>query len=244
MAGAYQSIIPTVTERSSRLAVLFDAAGTLIALREPLGRTYARAAAEHGAAFDPDAIERAFARAHGEAPPMVFPGADRGAAAALERIWWRDVVRRTFEDAAPGGTTARLPEVFDRLWQHFAAPDAWRSLADAHATLVQLRRRGLVIGVISNFDQRLAPILQGLGLLEFFDTVVLPSDAGAAKPDPRIFAFALKHLGIAPTAAVYVGDDRERDVAGARGAGLHAVDVGELATLASLPNYLGSLEWK
>jgi putative hydrolase of the HAD superfamily len=221
-------------------AVLFDAAGTLIALREPLGRTYARVAAEHGAAFDPDAIERAFARAHGEAPPMVFPGADRGTAAVLERIWWRDMVRRTFRGAAPGRPFARFPEVFDHLWRHFAAADAWRPLPDARATLVQLRRRGFALGVISNFDQRLAPILQGLGLLEFFDPIVLPSDAGAAKPDPRIFAFALKHLGVAPTAAVYVGDDRERDVAGARIAGLHAVDVGGLATLAALPNYLAS----
>ena len=49
-------------------------------------------------------------------------------------------------------------------------------------------------------------------------------------------------LGLAPTAAVYVGDDWERDVEGARGAGLHAVDVGGLATLAALPNHLASLD--
>ena len=231
-----------MTQRSAVSAVLFDAAGTLIALREPLGCTYARIAAAYGVAFEPDAIERAFEKAHREAPPMVFPGAGRGAVTALERIWWRGVVRRTFDGAAPGRATARFSDVFDRLWQHFATPDAWRPLPDARATLVQLGRRGLAIGVISNFDQRLRPILQGLELLEFFDTVVLPSDAGAAKPDPRIFAFALRHLGLAPAAAVYVGNDRERDVGGARGAGLHAVDVGGLATLAALPNHLASLD--
>jgi FMN phosphatase YigB (HAD superfamily) len=40
---------------------------------------------------------------------------------------------------------------------------------------------------------------------------------------------------------VYVGDDREHDVEGARAAGLRAIDAGALATLAELPRRVEAL---
>jgi putative hydrolase of the HAD superfamily len=63
---------------------------------------------------------------------------------------------------------------------------------------------------------------------------VLPSDAGAAKPDRRIFALALRRVGAAPAEALFVGDDAEHDLEGARRAGLEAVDAAALATLRDL----------
>jgi len=68
------------------------------------------------------------------------------------------------------------------------------------------------------------------------DLVWLPSDAGAVKPDPRIFTSALAELGVPPERALAVGNDPERDLAGARAAGVRAVDVASLATLADLPS--------
>jgi len=55
-------------------AVTFDAAGTLIAPREPVGATYARIAAAHGIAADAATTAAAFRRAFAAAPPMAFPG--------------------------------------------------------------------------------------------------------------------------------------------------------------------------
>jgi HAD superfamily hydrolase (TIGR01509 family) len=66
------------------------------------------------------------------------------------------------------------------------------------------------------------------------DVVVLPSDAGAAKPDPRIFQLALRRIGVSPGEALYVGDDPEEDFAGARAAGLAAMDVTSLDRLEDL----------
>ena len=40
--------------------MLFDAAGTLIELREPVGETYARVARAHGVALSPDQLEATF----------------------------------------------------------------------------------------------------------------------------------------------------------------------------------------
>jgi putative hydrolase of the HAD superfamily len=88
--------------------------------------------------------------------------------------------------------------------------------------------------VVSNFDRRLLAILDGLGLAELLDVIVLPSDAGAAKPSPLIFRFALERLGVAADRALYVGDDAEHDVEGARRAGLESVDVRKLESLGEL----------
>ena len=47
---------------------------------------------------------------------------------------------------------------------------------------------------------------------------------GVAKPDPRIFDFALEHFaGIARGDIAYVGDSVTMDVGGARAAGMFAI---------------------
>ena len=52
--------------------MLFDAAGTLIELREPVGETYARVARKHGLALPPDRLEAAFRVAFTTAPAMLL----------------------------------------------------------------------------------------------------------------------------------------------------------------------------
>ena len=222
--------------------VLFDATGTLVELREPVGETYARIAARHGVCLPAWRIEDAFARVLRSAPARVFPGASLAEAARRERAAWREIVRATFRAA---DQTARFAAqrahdsfdaCFDALWEHYARPGAWCAREVAEAALDELTRRGLVLGVVSNFDQRLPDVLAGLGLAGRLCAIVLPAHAGAAKPDPRIFAHALAALGLAARDAVYVGDDPEHDFQGARAAGLRALDVRRLASLRELPD--------
>ena len=98
----------------------------------------------------------------------------------------------------------------------------------------RLRNEGLRRAFVSNFDRRLPAILAGLGLGGLIEAIVLPSDAGASKPDPRIFQHGLDRLGIRAEEAIYVGDDALRDIEGARAAGLQAVAARSLATLTEL----------
>jgi putative hydrolase of the HAD superfamily len=223
-------------------AALFDAAGTLIGPAEPVGESYARAAAAHGAAIPAWRLDDAFRRVLRRAPPMAFPGEPPARVAALERGWWRERVRETLRAADQTARVADFDGFFDSLFAHFARPQAWRARPGAGEALVALRGRGLRLAVVSNFDHRLEPILAGLGLAGFFEAVVRPAHAGAAKPAAAIFTFALARLGVAPGEAVYVGDDAEQDVAAARAAGLAAIDVAELATLAELPAWIAALE--
>src|SRR5204862_534278 len=57
-------------------AVMLDAVGTLIAVAEPIGRTYARFAAQHGIALAPDEVERRFGEALADAPPAALHAGD------------------------------------------------------------------------------------------------------------------------------------------------------------------------
>jgi putative hydrolase of the HAD superfamily len=219
-------------------AVLFDAAGTLLRLREPVGETYARFFAAADVTLPAARLDDAFARVLRGMPPMVFPDARGDEIRARERDWWREVVRRALR-AADG--TARLRDFdacFGALFAHYASAEAWQAMPGAREALDVLAARGLRLGIVSNFDHRLRGLLRALDLADRFTCVVLPGDAAAAKPDPRIFAVALEALHVAPQEAVYVGDDPDHDHAGAAGAGLRSVDVRGLATFAGLPELL------
>ena len=215
-------------------AVLFDATGTLLAPREPVGESYARLARDYGVALSAWRVGDAFGRIFARAEPMVFPEAAPEEIPALERQWWQRIVRGTFMAADSTQRFSDFDAFFERLWARFAAPESWLLRPGSRELLACLRARGLRTGVVSNFDRRLPEILGALGLATLLDTIVLPSDARAAKPDRRIFALALERVGVTASEALFVGDDARRDLEGARAAGLHAVDATALATLSDL----------
>lgn len=215
-------------------ALLFDAVGTLIELAEPVGETYARAAARHGAHISAWRLGDAFARVLRGASSPAFPGAP-AQVEARERAWWRELVRATFLAADSAVRPLDFEACFEELWRHYGSGDGWRAREGAREALEALRGAGLRTAVVSNFDRRLHRVLADLELLPWLDAVVLPSDAGAAKPDPAPLRAALARLHCAPEEAALVGDDPERDFAVARRLGLVAIDVRGLATLAALP---------
>lgn len=107
--------------------VLFDAAGTLIELREGVGDTYTRVAREFGVDLPSGGIEKAFRRILGGARPMLFPDAPPEQVSELERQWWHDVVRGTFAEADPKARFADFDAYFDRLYTRYSGAGAWRA---------------------------------------------------------------------------------------------------------------------
>jgi FMN hydrolase / 5-amino-6-(5-phospho-D-ribitylamino)uracil phosphatase len=65
--------------------------------------------------------------------------------------------------------------------------------------------------------------LQQIGLAQYFERSVAARQVGALKPDPRIFQEVVQGTGLSVQQVIYVGDDPELDVAGARAAGMHPV---------------------
>jgi putative hydrolase of the HAD superfamily len=65
--------------------------------------------------------------------------------------------------------------------------------------------------------------IAGARLEYAFDMIVVSGDVGVGKPDPLPFRMLLDRLGVPPSHAVMVGDNPERDLVGARAAGVTAV---------------------
>ena len=222
--------------------VLFDATGTLIELREPVGEIYSRALRAFGGEISAWRLGDAFRRIHRQAPPMLFPGESSERVAELERDWWYDVVRATLRAADSSLQLTDFGAFFETLYAAFATATCWRVRPGCIQALRELRALGLATGVVSNFDHRLEDILEALEITDLLDVVVLPCGSGAAKPDPLIFTRALADLELPAADVAFVGDDAERDLAGARRVGMRAVNVTTLATLADLPQRLCAMQ--
>ena len=86
-----------------------------------------------------------------------------------------------------------------------------------------IEQHGLPLGVITNGppDQQREK-LRVLAVEAYFEpaAIIVSSEHGCAKPDPRIFRAALTALRVSPAEALYVGDTWENDVIGGLGAGL------------------------
>jgi putative hydrolase of the HAD superfamily len=61
------------------------------------------------------------------------------------------------------------------------------------------------------------------GLEPLFRAIAVSGEHGIGKPKPEIFHRLLGELGVSPTEAVMVGNSLERDIAGARNAGIRSI---------------------
>lgn len=203
--------------------IFFDAADTLFHVNGSVAEIYLQHAVRFGFQQTPDSlasIKQAFSRAFKDAPPPVFAAKEPAQIKQSERLWWFDVVHNVFYRV---GMFERFDEFFERVFEVFEDPGSWKLFPETMPTLNRLREQGLELGIISNFDSRLFPVMRGLGIADAFDTVTISSLAHAAKPSPRIFQVALEKHAVDPDEAVHVGDSLRDDVEGATKAGLRAV---------------------
>jgi len=194
-------------------AVLLDAGGTLFVERRPRARMYAEVARRHGVTCDEAAIGAAMAEVHRTLPVRV-DGSFR-----YTRPWFERYIAAVFARAgAPAVPAGVAPDLFAA----FADPASFRVFDEVPPLLDALRRAGLRLAVVSNWSPALGEVLDGLGLARRFDAVVSSGREQIEKPAPGIFTIALERLGVPAAAALHVGDDRGKDVEGARAAGLRA----------------------
>jgi putative hydrolase of the HAD superfamily len=99
---------------------------------------------------------------------------------------------------------------------------------DVDETLAALKKKGMRLAIISNAFPNQRVKLRGLDLEKYFENIILSSEVGFPKPDRRIFEVALAKLGVAPEESLYVGDSYEKDIVGAKNAGMKAVLVDRL----------------
>lgn len=89
-------------------------------------------------------------------------------------------------------------------------------------TLIKLKEQGLLLGIVSDAPRMQAWLrLAEMNLTEFFDLVIALEDTGQKKPSKLPFRQAIKKLRIKPKEILFVGDNPERDIKGAKSVGMH-----------------------
>jgi HAD superfamily hydrolase (TIGR01549 family) len=99
----------------------------------------------------------------------------------------------------------------------------FKAFDDSLPALGTLKQRGLIIGLISNVAQDMESTYEKLGLQPYLDFKVTSAEVGFDKPRPEIFQAALKKAAVNPDEALYVGDQYQIDIVGARGVGIKAL---------------------
>jgi putative hydrolase of the HAD superfamily len=197
--------------------VLLDAFGTLLTLDAPARRLRTLLGERLGVDVTEEQAVHAFAAEVSYYRAHMHEGVDLQRVYAL-RARSAEVLRGALPSkprlaaAAPETITALL---LDSL--------SFRAFPEAAEALARLRAGGLRLVVASNWDASLGDVLDGVGLLDAVDGVVASAPLGAAKPDPRLLESALVLAGVAPSAALHVGDDFREDVGAALGAGVQPV---------------------
>ena len=201
-------------------AVFFDVGNTLIRPHPSVSEVVRQVLAEEGHVHDLDAIDQLM--------PLVDEYyEDRYRS---DDTFWTDEGRTSEVWVGMYSLLCRKLGIEDgaeriaaRVYQEFGDPARWVAYSDVQPAFRRLRRRGLVLGLISNWDDRLSGLIAGLGLAAELETIVSSAEVGLHKPDPRIFELACARLGVDPEQAAHVGDHHYADIVGARAIGMRPV---------------------
>ena len=122
---------------------------------------------------------------------------------------WLDVTRRLNK---PENEMPRIRDAFfggDSIDQEII--NLLRSMRKTHKT-----------GLISNAWEGLRPWIVTRKIDDAFDQMTISAEIGFAKPDPRIYQYALSKLGVEAEQAIFV-DDVEKNIIASEMLGMHGV---------------------
>ncbi|THY68432.1 hypothetical protein D6C87_07553 [Aureobasidium pullulans] len=213
--NSYQQDNP-IMKRNLLLCV--DAFGTLFRPRSPIAEQYGSVARSMGVTISDDEVAKSFKTAFKEVSksyPNYGKATDMGA-----RQWWTEVITKTFQPHHPGPLPSSLtPNLINRFWSkegYTAFPDVLsylRNLSSQPSRLPSASPR-LVVGVITNSDDRVPDVLSSLGLRvnhlrhgskiekeamqeqpqTDIDFCIMSYDVGCEKPSSEIFDAATSML--------------------------------------------------
>ncbi|MCA1691693.1 MAG: HAD family hydrolase [Actinobacteria bacterium] len=207
-------------------AVLFDFYGTL-ARAVSWGPTLEELLGRRGLVLDPEAHER-WQSDVADGVEHLEASADRERYVA----WELDRIGRLLGEC--GAEPHDLDEVAAEMYAALKAftVEAYEEVPEV---LAELRRRGVMVVVCSNWDWDLDRALAQSGLEQHVDLAVTSAQAGARKPHPRIYEHTLElcraasngcpHGPPEPQNLLFVGDTWGPDVQGPLAAGLRPVHV-------------------
>jgi putative hydrolase of the HAD superfamily len=137
---------------------------------------------------------------------------------------WRKILKKRSSDFTYNLPQEKLEQMPTFLAEQFRGISRRRHRLFPHVkdVLDTLRSR-YPLAIVTDAQSAYArPELHRLGLLDYFNPIVVSGDHGFRKPDIRLFHMATHGMGVAPENTLFVGDSLHRDIQGAQRAGLKA----------------------
>jgi len=203
--------------------IFLDAVGTLFGIRGTVGEVYGMLARQSGVEVPTEALDTAFIQSFRSSPPGAFPGVNPVDRPTHEFNWWKVIAMETFQQVGVFPQFSDFDSFFNSLYAYFGTTEPWFVYPDVFSALSSWQQSGIELGVLSNFDSRIYSVLQAFGLADFFSSVTISTEAGAAKPDRQIFAAALAKHNCSASDAWHIGDSFQEDYQAAQKAGLQAI---------------------
>lgn len=207
-------------------AVLFDVNGTLVNIRTDDGTRRVFRAAAHFLTYQGIHLHR------DEVRDLYFGLMKKRLGGSRQRYpeydavdIWRtiiDVHRTEFTAVLPRAKLEQMPLFLAEMTRGMSRRKL-RLYPHAREVLDVLHRLYPLAIVTDAQSAYVRGELHKVGLLNYFNTIVISGDHGYCKPDPRLFRIALDQLGVTSEHALYVGDNPHRDIRGARQIGMTTV---------------------
>jgi putative hydrolase of the HAD superfamily len=207
-------------------ALLFDVNGTLIDIETDEWMEEAYRAIAHFLTYQGISLHR------GEVRELYFQIMKEQFAASAETYpefnvvaVWREMLRRYATDCtrALGPEKLRQMPLFLAEMQRGISRKRLEAFPQVQEILTHLRVRHRLAVVSDAQSVYGLSELRAAGFDGYFAPVIISGDYGYRKPDPRLFQAALTELKVEPEEAIFVGNDRFRDVFGARQVGMKTI---------------------
>jgi putative hydrolase of the HAD superfamily len=188
-------------------AVFFDVGETLVHVDPSFADLFVQVLDDAGHARSRDDVLGASAHIYARFSEASRDGSLWTTSPERSRAFWTSVYDRMLDDlrVPNDGLAGTLYRVFTRL-ENYVLFD------DVRPTLEALRREGLLLGIVSNFESWLEDWFGIHDLIETFPVRVISGIEGIEKPDERIYRLALDRAAVSAHETVYVGDNPEFDV--------------------------------
>ncbi len=203
--------------------IFLDAVGTLFGVEGSVGEQYVKVANRFGVNLAADDLNRAFYKSFKAATPPAFSGTEAAEIQVKEYTWWLEIAVETFKEANAFHYFPDFGRFFAYLYDYFATAEPWFVYPDTIEALKRWQQLGIPLGILSNFDSRLYSVLQALNLADYFTSVTISTEVGAAKPNPQIFEIALQKHHCSASTAWHIGDSFEEDYQAAKAVGLRGI---------------------
>lgn len=152
-------------------------------------------------------------------------------------VWWETLLR---DIRAPRISPSWTHQTTLRYWQTYAKSSPLFS--DTMTTIRRLKKAGYRIAMVSDSDGTPGMKMRRIRrqpFLKYLETIVVAGeDTPNVKPSKSPFKLVAKRLGLRPVNCVYIGDNPNTDIDGAKGAGMLMILIKRRGPKGGRPDYL------